>query len=104
MTRSLTCQTKNARRCATHKDLDDNIDDVREHIATASQTQKELQTKLKDLTDQKKEAGRTPRHNRSTSNFDGVKIPPIHSLNFTLRTASGSGARVDDLIIRTTDV
>jgi hypothetical protein len=42
MTCSLTHQTKNARRHATHKDLDDNIDDVRERIATASQTQKEL--------------------------------------------------------------
>jgi hypothetical protein len=95
---------KNACRHATHKDLDDNIDDVQECIATASQTQKELRTKLKDLTDQKKEAGHTPRHNRSTLNFDGVKILPIHSLNFTLRTASGSGARVDDLMICTTDV
>jgi hypothetical protein len=54
--------------------------------------------------DQKKEAGHTPRHNRSTSNFDGVKILPIHGLNFTLRMASGSGARVDDLMICTTDV
>jgi hypothetical protein len=59
MTHSLTCQTKNAHQRATHKDLDDNIDDVREHISTASQTQKELRTKLKDLMDQKKEAGRT---------------------------------------------
>jgi len=34
-----------------------NIDDVQEYITNTSQAQKELQAKLKDLMEQKKEAG-----------------------------------------------
>lgn len=90
MTRSITRQAKNAHRRATHQDLDDNIDDVRERITNASQVQKELRAQLKDLTEQKKEAGRTPRHNRSTSKFDNVKIPPIHGLNVVRGVAPGA--------------
>jgi hypothetical protein len=62
----------------------------------ASQTQKDLREKLKDLMEQKKEAGRTPWHNRSTSNFDNVKIPPIHSLNM-LDTAPGARVMMFDM-------
>lgn len=50
MTRSITRQTKNAHRRATHQDLDDNIDDVRERITNTSQVQKELRAQLRDLT------------------------------------------------------
>ena len=53
----------NARRRATHTAIDTNIDEVRENIAATSQTQKELIAKLKDLTEKKKGAGHTPRHN-----------------------------------------
>lgn len=81
MTCSITHQTKNAHRRATHQDLNDNIDDLQERITNASQAQKELRAQLKDLTEQKKEAGRTPRHNQSTSKFDDVKIPLIRGLN-----------------------
>ena len=48
---------RNARQCDTHKKHDNNINNVQECIAAASKIQKELRTKLKDLTDQKKEAG-----------------------------------------------
>jgi hypothetical protein len=54
---------------------------VRESLATTSQAQKELKAKLKDLTEKKKEAGRTPRHNRAaTQKFEGIDIPPIQGL------------------------
>jgi hypothetical protein len=49
------------------------MDDVRAQIVTTSQAQKELKAKLKDLTEKKKEAGRTPRHNRAAAHkFDSV--------------------------------
>jgi uncharacterized protein YlxW (UPF0749 family) len=79
--RAATRRTNNAQRRAIHNDLDSNIDDVREQISAASHAQKELKAKLKDLTEKKKEAGRTPRHNRSRSRYDGIEIPTIRGLN-----------------------
>lgn len=79
--RAVTRRTNNARRRAVHNDLDSNIDHVRDQISAAAHTQKELKAKLKDLNEKKKGVGRTPRHNRSRSRYDGIEIPTIRGLN-----------------------
>ncbi|KAF8236700.1 hypothetical protein L208DRAFT_1009382, partial [Tricholoma matsutake] len=55
LTRVISCQTHSARRQAIHNTIDDNIDEVRESLAMTSQAQKKLKSKLKDLTEKKKE-------------------------------------------------
>jgi hypothetical protein len=40
-----------------------------------------LKAKLQGLNERKKEAGQTPRHNRSTSKYDDIEIPLIHGLD-----------------------
>jgi hypothetical protein len=80
ITRSVTCRTHNARRRTIHNDLDDDIEGVRKEIAATSSMNKELKAQLKDLTEQKKELGRTPRHNQSGSSYD-IEIPVIHHRN-----------------------
>ena len=68
ITRSVTHRTHNARRRTIHNDLDDDIEGVRKEIAATSSTNKELKAQLKDLTEQKKELGRTPQlRHRDTS-------------------------------------
>jgi len=74
-------QANRTRKRREHNKLDDGIDMVKEKLASTAQEQKDLKARLKDLQVQKKEAGRTPRHNRpSTSQFDDVHIPKIVGL------------------------
>jgi hypothetical protein len=97
MSRTVGRRAHNAQRRATHNFIDRNLDEIRESIAMASQMQKELKAKLKDLTEKKKEAGRTPRHNRtSTEMFSNVVIPPIHGLTPIHRVDSGKNPGIHD--------
>jgi hypothetical protein len=63
MTRTISHRAHNTHRCANHNAIDKDIDEVQENIATTSLANRELKVQLKDLTEKKKEAGRTPRHN-----------------------------------------
>jgi hypothetical protein len=81
LTRLVSRRRHSARRRAVHNTIDDNIEEVQEDFAMTSQAQKELKAKLKDLTEMKKEAGRTPKHNRAaTRKFDGIDTPQIRGL------------------------
>ena len=77
MTRTISRRAHNAHRRANHNAIDKDIDEVRENIATASLANRELKAQLKDLTEKKKEAGRTPRHNR-TNPQSNTTVPLIH--------------------------
>jgi len=78
MSRNAGRQASRARKRALHTKLDNGIDDLRDRIATTAEAHKSLKAALKDLTTQKRDAGRTPKHNRAgSSKFDGVKIPKL---------------------------
>jgi chromosome segregation ATPase len=89
LSRLVSRRNHQARRRSDHHAIDDSMDDVQAQIVTTSQAQKELKAKLKDLTEKKKEAGRTPRHNRAAAHkFDSVRIPAICGLTPILGSES----------------
>lgn len=87
LSRIVSRRNTQAHRRWAHNVIDDDIDEVRSRIAATADTQKDLKAQLKDLTEKKKESGRTPRHNRAAAQkFDGVQIPTIHGLGGSTST------------------
>jgi hypothetical protein len=64
-----------------HNNIDDNLDNAKAHLAQVAQAAKDARAEVKELTEKKKAAGRTPRHNRdrAAAKFSGIQIPPISS-------------------------
>ena len=77
MSHNLGRQAHWSQRGTAHRKLDNDIVDTRSLLDISSQTTKDLKAQLKELTDKKKEAGKTPRNSQAASNKFNVPIPKI---------------------------
>ena len=75
MSHNLGRQAHRSQRGTAHRKLDDDIVDTRSLLDISSQTTKDLKAQLKELTDKKKEAGKTPRNSQAASNKFNIPIP-----------------------------
>ena len=74
----------------THQELDSDIADTRSLLDTSAQMTKDLKAQLKELTDKKKEAGKSPQKSQAALNKFNIPIPKIQSVSATIEAASES--------------
>jgi hypothetical protein len=86
MSRNLGRKSHRAEQSSTHLKLANEITEVKSLLASSSQQTKELKARLNDLSERKKEAGKSPRNLQAPSNRFDIPIPKIRGL--TTKTAS----------------
>jgi hypothetical protein len=77
MSRNLGRQAHRAEQNTTHRKLDSDIADTRSLLNASAQTAKDLKAQLKELTEKKKEVGKSPRNSQAASNKFNIPIPKI---------------------------
>jgi hypothetical protein len=86
MSRNLGRQVHRAEKDTTHRKLDNDIADTRSLLNASAQTAKDLKAQLKELTEKKKEAGKSPRKSQAASNKFNIPIPKIRGGSTTTVT------------------
>ena len=80
MTRNLGRKIHHMDQSKTHVKLMSEIADVKSLLDTSTQTTKELKTRLNELAEKKKEAGKSPRKIHAPSNRFDTPVPKIQGL------------------------
>lgn len=76
MARSISRTSGRQKLRREHSDLENGISDTRKELADATQRKKTLDAKLKALNTEKKDLGRTPRHNTAAARKSGSSTIP----------------------------
>jgi len=87
MTRNLGRQSHRSKQSTTHRQLDSDIADVKSLLGNSTHNTKELKARLKELSDRKKEAGKSPRNSQAPSNRFDIPIPKIRGQTAIIKTA-----------------
>ena len=77
MSRNMGRQSHRAAQSTAHLQLHTDIIQIKNQLADSAQNRKELKAKLKDLTEKKKEVGKSPRNIEAPSNRFKIAIPEI---------------------------
>ncbi len=77
MSRNMGRQSHRAAQSTAHLQLHTDIIQIKNQLADSAQNRKELKAKLKDLTEKKKEVGKSPRNIEAPSNRFKIVIPEI---------------------------
>lgn len=83
MSRNLGRQAHRAEQYTTHRKLDSDIADTKSLLNASAQTAKDLKAQLKELTEKKKEVGKSPRKSQAVSNKFTIPIPKIRGSSTT---------------------
>jgi hypothetical protein len=82
MIRNIGRQTHRAQQRSTHRGLDVEIEATENIINEATQAARVARSSLKSLKEQKKDAGRSPRHSQVAGNkYNNIHIPKIQGLS-----------------------
>ena len=82
MIRNIGRQTHRTQQRSTHRGLDAEIEVTENIISEATQAAKAARSSLKSLKEQKKDAGRSPRHSQVAGNkYNDIHIPKIQGLS-----------------------
>ena len=89
MSHNIGRQAHRAEQNIAHRELDSDIADTKFLLNASAQTAKNLKVRLKELTDKKKETGKSPRKSQAASNKFDIPIPKIRA-NTTITAAFAS--------------
>ena len=77
MSRNMGRQSHRTAQSTAHLQLNNDIIQVKNQLVDSAQNRKELKAKLKDLTEKKKEAGKSPRNIQAPLNRFNIPLPEI---------------------------
>lgn len=90
MSRNLGRQSHRASQNLKHIQINNDIANLKSQLDDSSQNTKDLKAKLKDLSERKKEAGKSPRNNQAPSNRFDIPIPEIQGTPLRKRFAAAA--------------
>lgn len=80
MSRNMGRQAHRTQQSTHHLKLDNKIADLKSDLNSSTQKAKEIKAQLKELTVQKKEAGKSPRKTQTSINHFNFPIPKIEGI------------------------